>query len=32
MYLDDGKPALEARLYDIVGLTVDGKGDMYFRR
>ena len=29
MYLDDGKPAMEARLYDIVGITVDGKGDVY---
>ena len=28
MYLDDGKPALEARLYDIVGITVNGKGDI----
>ena len=28
MYLDDGKPALEARLYDAVGLTVNGKGDI----
>ncbi|MDZ4854637.1 MAG: hypothetical protein SGJ26_07250 [Nitrospirota bacterium] len=30
MYLDDGKPALEARLYDVVGLTVNGKGDVIF--
>ncbi|MCI0427325.1 MAG: hypothetical protein L0Z46_04850, partial [Nitrospiraceae bacterium] len=30
MYLDDGKPALEARLYDVVGLTVNGKGDIIF--
>jgi sugar lactone lactonase YvrE len=30
MYLDDGKPALEARLYDVVGLTVNGKGDVLF--
>jgi len=30
MYLDDGKSALEARLYDVVGLTVNGKGDVLF--
>ena len=30
MYLDDGRPALEARLYDVVGLTVNGKGDIIF--
>ena len=30
MYLDDGKPALEARIYDVVGLTVNGKGDIIF--
>jgi hypothetical protein len=30
MYLDDRKPALEARLYDVVGLTVNGKGDIIF--
>ena len=30
MYLDDGKPALEARLYDVVGLTLNGKGDIIF--
>jgi sugar lactone lactonase YvrE len=29
MYLDDGKPAMEARLYDIVGLAVDRKGDVH---
>lgn len=29
MYLDDGKPAMEARLYDIVGIAVDGKGDVH---
>ena len=29
MYLDDGKPALEARLYDIVGIAVDKAGDIY---
>jgi sugar lactone lactonase YvrE len=30
MYLDDGKPALEACLYDVVGLTVNRKGDVIF--
>ncbi|MBI3807733.1 MAG: hypothetical protein HY281_09530 [Nitrospirae bacterium] len=30
MYLDDGRPALEARIYDVVGLTVNGKGDIIF--
>jgi sugar lactone lactonase YvrE len=30
MYLDDGKPASDARLYDVVGLTVNGKGDIIF--
>lgn len=29
IYLDDGKPALEARLYDIVGLAVNRKGDVF---
>src|SRR5262249_37963735 len=29
-YLDDGKAAVEARLYDVVGLTVNGKGDIVF--
>jgi sugar lactone lactonase YvrE len=29
LYLDDGRPALEARLFDIVGLAVDGKGDVH---
>lgn len=29
MYLDDGRPAMESRLYDIVGLAVDAKGDVY---
>ena len=29
LYLDDGRPAMEARLYDIVGLAIDGGGDLY---
>ncbi|HEX9741419.1 MAG TPA: hypothetical protein VGA17_01345 [Nitrospiraceae bacterium] len=29
MYLDDGRPAKEARLYDIVGIAVDGLGHVY---
>lgn len=29
MYLDDGRPALDARLYDIVGMAVDNAGDVY---
>ncbi len=29
LYLDDGRPALEARLYDIVGIAVDSQGDVY---
>ena len=29
LYLDDGRSALEARLYDIVGLAIDGAGDLY---
>ncbi len=28
-YLDDGKPALEARLYDAVSIAVDSRGDLY---
>jgi sugar lactone lactonase YvrE len=29
MYLDDGHPAKEARLYDIVGIAVDSRGHVY---
>jgi len=29
MYLDDGKSAMDARLYDIVGLAVDSNGDLH---
>lgn len=28
MYLDDGKPATEARLYDLVGMAIDSKGNI----
>ena len=28
-YLDDGRPATEARLYDIVGISLDSRGDVY---
>ena len=28
-YLDDGKPALEAKLWDVVAIDVDGHGDLY---
>lgn len=28
-YLDDGRPALEAKLLDIVDIAVDSKGDLY---
>lgn len=30
LYLDDGRPAMEARLYDIVGLAVDQQGHVHF--
>lgn len=29
LYLDDGRPAMEARLYDIVGIAVDSRGHVY---
>jgi len=29
LYLDDGRPATEARLYDLVGITVDAHGHVY---
>ena len=29
LYLDDGKPALECKLYDVVDLDVDQNGDLY---
>ncbi len=29
LYLDDGRPALEARLYDLVGIAVDSHGHVY---
>ena len=28
MYLDDGKSAMEARLYDLVGMAIDSKGNV----
>ena len=29
MYFDDGKSAMEARLYDVVGIAVDSRGDVH---
>lgn len=29
LYLDDGRPALEARLYDVVGIAIDSQGHVY---
>lgn len=29
LYLDDGRPALEARLYDLVGIAIDSQGHVY---
>lgn len=29
LYLDDGRPALEARLYDLVGIALDSRGNIY---
>lgn len=29
LYLDDGRPAVEARLYDAVGIAIDQHGDVY---
>lgn len=29
MYFDDGKPAMDARLYDVVGIAVDSHGDVH---
>ncbi len=29
MYLDDGKSAMDARLYDVVGIAVDGQGNVH---
>ena len=29
LYLDDGRPAMEARLYDLVGLALDSHGHVY---
>lgn len=29
-YLDDGRSALEARIYDVVGISLDSQGHVYF--
>jgi sugar lactone lactonase YvrE len=29
LYLDDGRPAMEARLYDLVGIALDSHGHVY---
>lgn len=29
LYLDDGRPAMEARLYDLVGIATDSQGHVY---
>ena len=29
LYLDDGKPAMECKFYDVVGIDVDRHGDLY---
>ena len=29
LYLDDGKPAMECKFYDVVGIDIDRRGDLY---
>jgi DNA-binding beta-propeller fold protein YncE len=29
LYLDDGKPAMECKFYDVVGIDIDRHGDLY---